>query len=468
MLKAVRELALQMQVMDQVHDSVIATDLDGIIASWNRGAERLHEYRADEAIGQHISMIYAPEERQHLDERRCGPALASGFAEYDAVALTKTGRRHQIHTRVSLIRDRQDRPAGFLSFSLDTSDLGKMREELRERERRLRTILDAIPLQVAHISRDERILFANRAWEEVTGPCVGVQLGQIIPAIFGENYYQATKPVRERVLRGVPVETTEDLALPKLGRRTFDVHRIPDIRADGSVEGWFVVCADVTEKRRTEEDRLSEERRLRDALVAEVHHRVKNSLQSVVGLLRAQLLQYPQLGPILGPAVSQVLAVSVGFGLLGNRNRPGVILCDMVREIGGNLAHITGAAIETSFDESIAREPVVLDAAQAVNTSLVLNELLFNAVKHGAPGDGQARVTVRLSRDEQKGTVQIFSAGAVLPAHFDFAAGTGVRTGLSLVRLLLQPGASALKFETTPAGVEVTLEVKSAGTKQAR
>lgn len=238
------------------------------------------------------------------------------------------------------------------------------------------------------------------------------------------------------------------------------VRRIPDIRAKGEVAGWFVAASDVTEKRRTEEQRLADERRLRDALVAEVHHRVKNILQIVAGLMRAQMAKEPDLAPALEPILSKVLAASVGFGLMGSNYHPGVTPCEMVRQICTNLEQMTGAKIETFFDGSIARESVRVDGAQAVNTALVINELLFNAIKHGGQTAGKVPVTVRLSRDLERGIVTIRNRGT-LPSGFDFGSGTGLGTGLSLVRLLLQPSASQLSFERTPTDVIATLQVRS-------
>ncbi|MGO8858066.1 MAG: PAS domain S-box protein [Steroidobacteraceae bacterium] len=80
-----------MQVFDQVQESVVATDLSGSIVNWNRGAERLHGYSAEEAIGRHVSLIYAWGDHVEVEFKQLSRLLESGSQEYDGVARTNPG-----------------------------------------------------------------------------------------------------------------------------------------------------------------------------------------------------------------------------------------------------------------------------------------------------------------------------------------------------------------------------------------
>jgi hypothetical protein len=445
MLKLIGLHALQVQIMDQVHDSIVATDLNGVIASWNRGAEHLHGYSADEAIGRHISLICPSAADSRLNAERLDRLLECGFEERNGLVRNKSGRLHSIHARLSLVRDAANVPIGILSIEIDTTELQQARAEVQERERQLRTILDAIPLLVAHVDSQMRFKFANRAYDALTDGTPNDLVGRSVQELGGVNF-ASMRPDIEAALKGIAVTSESEFIFANGERRSMLIQRIPDIAEGGVAQGYFVVATDITETKRDETARLEREHRLRESLISEVHHRVKNSLQGVVGLLRSQAAKYPDLADLLAPAISQVLSISVGFGLSSTRGERGVVLCDMVREIGRNLEQITGASIATAVDQAILDQPIVLDRAHAVNLGLVVNELIFNAVKHGKAAGAGPHVNVLMQRNPGGATVSISNHVDATPTQLDFASGTGLGLGLSLVRTLLPSRGCGLSF----------------------
>jgi PAS domain S-box-containing protein len=453
-LHSVVALARRMQVMDHVHDSVVATTLDGYIASWNRGAEKLHGYSAAEAVGRHVSFIYPPDEQERVFALRAR-LMEAGFLEYDATALNKAGDRHPIHARLHVIPDETGVAAGVLSFAIDTTELHRTREDLRHRERQLTTLLNALPLAVTHVDPSLAILFANRGCERFYG-----KVGRTLPEVLGPDYVHV-QPHVEAALAGRPHASVEEVVGPRGNPEVYSVRGVPDVDSDGTVSGCFLIAIDIADERAAEARRLEEERRLRDALVAEVHHRVKNSLQGVVGLLRDHSLRHPELADALDPAIAQLLAVAVGFGLMSSRRGggQGLVLCEMVREIATNITQITGAEIRRDIAATVLAQPVAVEQMHAVNIALVLNELMFNAVKHARAREGAARVRVVVDRDATHGLVDVSSDTEPLPPGFDFDGGNALGTGLSLVRLLLPPTRSTLAFEPTASGITARLRV---------
>lgn len=459
-LESIRALASQMQVMDQVHDSIVVTTLDGIIASWNRGAERLHGYRAEEVLGLPVTIVYAPEELGAIAARRIGSIMETGFHEFDAMAITKLGRRHAVHVRLSLLRDSEGTPVGIVSFALETSELEQARADLQERERQLRTILDAMPLCVAHVSADQRFLFVNRAIEELVGRPSNEIVGTSI-RIDDDATFAAREPSVRAVLAGRETTTEDLVSLPNGEKRTMSLHRVPDIGRDGQVRGFYVVGTDVTARKKADEQRLEQERKLRETLVAEVHHRVKNSLQGIVGLLRTQVSHRTELAPVLEPVISQVLAIAISFGLMSRRGSSGFVLCELTRELAYHLSQMADVDIDVRWDEATTQRPIEIDQAHAVNLSLVLNELMFNAVKHSSAAGPKRRITVTISRVGDAVTLRISSASQSLPEGFRFQAGQGLGLGLSLVRLLLPSKGCRLSFESSADGVAAVLEAEA-------
>src|SRR5262249_35306506 len=130
---------------------------------------------------------------------------------------------------------------------------------------------------------------------------------------------------------------------------------------------------------------------LRGVLAQEIHHRVKNNLQTVASLLRLQARASDSVDPreALEHSVNRILAIAAGHELLTGPPRGAVDLADLIGRLRGMLVHGVGAGKEVA--QSL--EPVSLSGARATALALVFAELLQNALEHG--GD---RVVVELSR----------------------------------------------------------------------
>ncbi|KAB2843540.1 MAG: sensor histidine kinase, partial [Burkholderiales bacterium] len=136
----------------------------------------------------------------------------------------------------------------------------------------------------------------------------------------------------------------------------------------------------------------------RQTLVREVHHRIKNNLQAVVGLLRRQLGVHPELAGSLETAISQVNTVAVVHGLQGRDGTDDMRLIDL-------LAGIAVAA-ENEVERALVLPPlaglagIVIDGEESVPIAMVLNELLINALKHARLDPNLPPVQVHVDRRE--------------------------------------------------------------------
>jgi two-component system, cell cycle sensor histidine kinase and response regulator CckA len=130
--RAEERLRLQAQVLDQVHEAVISTDLDGYITSWNHGAERLFGYDAGEALGRYIGMLYPEEGLAALEEEIIGALKQTGTHETEVRVLGKGGTPFWVHLGLSLLRDGDGRPVGMIGYSLDMTEHRRLEDELRQ------------------------------------------------------------------------------------------------------------------------------------------------------------------------------------------------------------------------------------------------------------------------------------------------------------------------------------------------
>jgi PAS domain S-box-containing protein len=113
--KAETKLKFQARILDEVHDSVICTDIDGNIQTWNCGAEKLYGYRAEEIIGQNIVILY--NDPRDLQSTVIEPLLEQGEHEIELINRHKSGQIIYIHLRLSLIKDSHGNVTGLLGCS---------------------------------------------------------------------------------------------------------------------------------------------------------------------------------------------------------------------------------------------------------------------------------------------------------------------------------------------------------------
>jgi PAS domain S-box-containing protein len=222
----------------------------------------------------------------------------------------------------------------------------------------------------------------------------------------------------------------------------------------GKPVGYQSAVIDITESRQAEERRLGYARQQRDTLVREVHHRIKNNLQSVAGLLQRELGQFTELNPRLEAAISQIKAIAVVHGLQSIRADEAIRLCDSVRSICETVASLSQRQVLLNIEhEQTVFQSVRIENSEAVSIALVLNELILNAVKH-SPHDGAAP-TVSLSANGS--SAQLVIRNALTTVHdFDIDTGEGLGTGLRLVRSLLPDQGVQLSYETDAANFMLT------------
>ena len=227
-----------------------------------------------------------------------------------------------------------------------------------------------------------------------------------------------------------------------------ETYKTPILDAEGRILGTAGIARDISERRERERRRLAVEMAHREALVREVHHRIKNNLQSVAGLLRRELGKDTALNPRLETAISQVYSIARVHGLQSADASEALPLFETVNQIAQGVSQLTGRPIRIALTNPV-RGPVFVTRDEAVPLALILNELLLNAVKH-AP---DPEVTPEVSSGELADGFEIVIANPVPEStRFDFATGSGIGTGLSLVRSLLPEQGAELHYSRNTQG----------------
>jgi len=147
-LKADKAIGLLASIIDSSDDAIVSKTLEGVITSWNAGAERLFGYTAKEAIGRPISMIIPLDRRD--EETKILGRLRQGerIDHFDTVRVRKDGTRLEISLTISPVRDAAGKIIGASKIARDITGRKRIERELHESEQRFRTLADALDTQV--------------------------------------------------------------------------------------------------------------------------------------------------------------------------------------------------------------------------------------------------------------------------------------------------------------------------------
>lgn len=190
------------------------------------------------------------------------------------------------------------------------------------------------------------------------------------------------------------------------------------------------------------------------ALLQEMHHRVRNNLQTVAALLSIHLRQAEDApwAVHLREAVSRVQAIAAVHDLLSDESRLGGTTVDVIAKHVADEAHGTliPPGLCVAFD--IAPSDVNVPSRQATVLALLINELVSNAVSHGFKDRDHGTITIRTYREDGLATVEVTNDGASVPEGFDPATSQGL--GMRIIqRLVTSDLRGEFSIETDDQGI---------------
>ena len=196
--------------------------------------------------------------------------------------------------------------------------------------------------------------------------------------------------------------------------------------------GAILVIHDITEERLKEQAL-----RIKAAMIQEIHHRVKNNLQTIAALLRMQARRssHPEVAQLVQESVNRILSVAVVHEFLSHDEDSVINIRDVAQRI---LSEVTQGILDPSKKINLSLEgtAVYLPAQQATSCALIINELLQNAVEHAFIGRDQGRIVLTLEDTGKELVVQISDDGIGLPHDFDVEIGGHL--GLQIIRTLVR------------------------------
>jgi two-component sensor histidine kinase len=255
---------------------------------------------------------------------------------------------------------------------------------------------------------------------ELDGNVLGV-IARKVSQVQREAHEEAMEvSLSGRSLRRVEIENN---------RGTIDLLVLP-LLAGGDRIGAIVLLQNVTELRRRERELVT-----KDATIREIHHRVKNNLQTVSALLRLQArrIEDPSAGAALEEAVRRIASIALVHETLSTGTQTSVEFDEVLDRLVTHALEISPRMGQLQIQRS--GELGQLDSRIATPLALVITELIHNALEHGLAQSG-AHLSVELKRESNLATITIADDGVGLPEGFTLAQSSNL--GLQIVRTLTE------------------------------
>ena len=465
---------VELLVSSVVDYAIFVLDVDGRIATWNAGAERLKGYRAEEVIGRHFSIFYTEDALEdRFPDRELAIAASVGRFEDEGWRVRKDGSQFWANVVITALRDADGRLVGFGKVTRDLTERKRAEDDLRESEERFRMLVSEVSdYAIFLLDPDGRVSSWNLGVQRLKGYRAEELLGRHFSIFYTDEDQRSGLPgtaLREAEANGR--WENEGWRVRRDGTRFWANVVITALHgADGRLRGFAKVTRDLTERKRGEDalrgiaereraaaDELRSVDAMRRELVTIVAHDLRGPVSVTEHLLDLLLDQWDELDDRQRRhKVEQVRGRTEALGSLTDD------VFDIALIDAGRLEVVTermdvGAIVRRAASDVLPADDsgrIHLAVAERVHamgderrTWQVLTNLFSNALKYGA-GDAPVEVSVDRSdrqvmigvRDSGPGIAdkdqeRIFDRFTRLP-HADGTPGSGL--GLFIARSLVE------------------------------
>ncbi len=235
------------RVVESSDDAIVSKDLNGIITSWNRAAERMFGYSAAEAIGQSIRMII-PEDRQVEEDMVLGRIRAGqGVTHFETIRQRKDGTQVPISLTVSPIYDDAGHIIGASKIARDITD----RAQAAVSSRRLAAVVESSDDAIITNDLNSTITSWNPGAERIFGYTEAEAVGQSIRMLIPQELQAEEDDVLDRIRAGQKMDHYETVRQHKDGRRlSISLTISPILNDRGEIIGASKIARDISERAR--------------------------------------------------------------------------------------------------------------------------------------------------------------------------------------------------------------------------
>lgn len=251
-----KELSNLAAIVESSSDAIVSADLQDIIISWNKGAEKIFGYSTAEAIGRNLSILYSSSE----STKEFAPAAKAKQGKYiqqlETTLCRKDGTDLPVSLTVSPIKNAAGEVVAVSAIIHDVTQRKRTNTALRESEYKFRTLLESMSEGLLQVDGEDCIQFVNNCLCEMVGYAEDELIGRDWSFLLLDEERDLIKEINERRSKGI-----SDRYEIRLRKKSGEILWVivggaPLINVEGLVVGSMGTFTDITERKRAEEQLL--------------------------------------------------------------------------------------------------------------------------------------------------------------------------------------------------------------------
>lgn len=438
--KAEENIRMLANVVESSDDAIITLSLKGCITSWNKGAEAIYGYSEKEIMGEDISILAMPELKNETKKLIEKIKHNEHLVHHESVRVRKDGSKIDVSLTLSPIFDISGTLVGISTIARDITQRKRAEIEVRESEEFLDNIVENIPNMIfVKNAKDLTFKRVNKAGELYFGypndELVGKSDYDFFPKDIADFF---TKKDCEVLQSKQPLDIPEEtIETQELGPRLLHTRKIPIFIKEGYPQYLLGISEDITEFKQAEND-LKESLRVKEVLLREIHHRVKNNMQIISSMLNLQCMYVgdDEVAMIaLKNSDNRVQSMAmIHESIYDSPDLSRIDFEEYIRKIVTYLYN-TYQTQRTQVKTVIDVEDVKFNIETAVPCGLVISELVSNSLKHAFPEGKKGEILVSLHSSDDTYQLTISDNGIGLPEDSEIDKINSF--GLELVNILV-------------------------------
>jgi PAS domain S-box-containing protein len=426
-------------LFDSMSEAIYLLDHENNILIANKGVKSTYGYEPEEVVTQNQSMLRAPG-KFDANEMEIIREIAEHQKAQKMEVWSKKANGEVFLTEMLVNKGSYFGQNVLIIIERDISDRKFAEEELLRREKFFSELFNTTPLAITMLNAHNEVELVNKGFEDLFGyeleEIIGLEIDRII--VPEEEVEEAIQ------LSNSPlVEEKQVHRKTKAGDlRDVIVYSVP-VMIDDKVEAKFGLYVDITDRERSEET-VRKSLKEKELLLAEVHHRVKNNLAVISGLLELQSYAVDDLkvNHVLNDSRLRIQSIAlVHEKLYQSENLSEIDVDPYIRELMQSLQK-SFKSNTTDITINFQIDPINLIITQAIPCGLLINEIVTNAYKHAFKDRDQGIVEIKFTKEKELLILSIKDNGVGLD-NMNYAK-PGPSLGMKLIRTI----SKQLKAET--------------------
>jgi PAS domain S-box-containing protein len=366
------QLIVQARLLDEVDVSVIATDPERIVTSWNRGAEQLYGWTAAEAIGRPLAEVVLVMSEPGRGELLIEQLRAEGRWDGQVELRGKDGSGFPAYVRNTVMRDRHGAVTGLIGVSMDASERIESERALLSARNYVRAVTESMAEGVYAVDAEGRLTYMNQAAEDLVGWTAAELDGVIVHDVAhylrpdGSDRPMDDCPIRAASQDGVTVRVEEDVFVRRDGTLIPVAYTAAPLSTEDGIEGCVVVFDDITAQK-AERDRIKVDleklewvRRVQEALAEKLFVLYA---QPIVEIATGRVVQRELLLRMLDPTASETDATVISPGAFLPVAEEFGLISEIDRWVIAQAAELaaTGGAVELNISGRSITDPGLIE-----------------------------------------------------------------------------------------------------------